>query len=175
MKSSSLSETIPNGALLSFRDRFTASPQFAKLYREGMDLVDRTAEYLDGAGRMESKCLTPPASLAYTSESIKLTTRLTQLASWLLVRRAISAGEITSAEAHSHRHRANLSPQSGLLPNGYSGLPEGFKKLIAESHRLYDRILRLEHLLNEGSLVNAESPSPVTHHIERIRLAFPAA
>jgi regulator of CtrA degradation len=175
MKSSGISESIPSGALLSFRDRFTASPQFAKLYREGMDLVDRTAEYLDGAGRLESKRLTPPASLAYTSESIKLTTRLTQLASWLLVRRAIAAGEITSAEAHAHRHRANLAPQSAILPNGYGGMPESFKKLIAESHRLYDRVLRLEHLLNEGSAVSAESASPVTHHIERIRLAFPAA
>ncbi len=175
MKSSRVSDGVSKGSLLSFRDRFTASPQFAKLYREGMDLVDETAEYLDGAGRLESRRLAPPAGLAYTSESIKLTTRLTQLASWLLVRRAITAGEITAAEAHTHRHRVTLTPQSSLRPEGFNALPETFKRLIAESHRLYDRIWRLERLLNDGLPVAEESGSPVTHHIERIRLAFPAA
>src|SRR5579871_2970656 len=109
--------------------------EFAKLYREGMALVERTAEYLDGAGRAESRELTPPASAAYTSESIKLTTRLTQVASWLLVRRAIAEGEITVAEAHTHRHRVRLVPQSGIRPEGFNALPETFKHLIAESHR----------------------------------------
>ncbi len=174
MKSSRVQE-LPNAALLSFGDRFTTSPQFTKLFREGMDLVEETAEYLDGAGRAESKHLTPPASLAYTSESIRLTTRLTQLASWLLVRRAIAAGEITAAEAHNHRHRVTLSPQSGLRPEGFSALPETFKRLIADSHRLHDRILRLERIFNDGAMPANESASPINGHIERIRLAFPAA
>ncbi len=172
MKNTPVSKHGDNGALLSFRDRFTTSPQFAKLYREGMALVEETAEYLDGLGRRESRRLTPPASLAYTAESIKLTTRLTQLASWLLVRRAIAEGEITAAQAHTHRHRVNLTPQSGTRPEGFNDLPETFKRLISDSHRLYDRILRLERLLSDGVVAN---DSPLTHHIERIRLAFPAA
>ncbi|MBI4725067.1 MAG: DUF1465 family protein [Rhodomicrobium sp.] len=175
MKSSRAVESRSSGALLSFRDRFTASPQFAKLYREGMDLVEETAEYLDRAGRMESKRLTPPASLAYTSESIKLTTRLTQLASWLLVRRAIAEGEITPAEAHTHRHRVTLVPQSGLRPEGFDALPETFKRLIDESHRLYGRILRLDRILSESYTAAGENASPISPQIERIRLAFPAA
>jgi len=175
MKSTCVSEDLPNAPLLSFGDRFTTSPQFAKLYREGMDLVEETAEYLDGAGRAEAKLLTPPASLAYTSESIRLTTRLTQLASWLLVRRAIAAGEITAAEAHNHRHRVTLSPQSTSRPEGFSALPETFRTLIAESHRLHDRILRLERILSAGATPANQSNSPINGQIERIRLAFPAA
>ncbi|MGO9174351.1 MAG: DUF1465 family protein [Rhodomicrobium sp.] len=175
MKSSTASGNRSSGALLSFRDRFTTSKQFAGLYREGMALVEETADYLDRAGRLESKQLTPPASIAYTSESIKLTTRLTQLASWLLVRRAIAAGEITAAEAHTHRHRVTLSAQSGIHPDGFNGLPETFKRLISESHRLYERILRLDRLLNEGYSAVEEGASPISPHIERIRLAFPAA
>jgi regulator of CtrA degradation len=175
MKSSKAAEIRSSGALLSFRDKFTASKQFANLYREGMDLVEETADYLDRAGRAESKRLTPPASIAYTSESIKLTTRLTQLASWLLVRRAIAIGEITPAEAHKHRHRVTLVPQSGLRPEGFDDLPEAFKRLISESHRLYARILRLDKLLSESYTAIGENASPISPHIERIRHAFPAA
>ena len=175
MKSSRAAENSSSGALLSFRDKYTASEQFAKLYREGMNLVEETAEYLDRAGRSEARQLTPPASLAYTSESIKLTTRLTQLASWLLVRRAIAMGEIAAAEAHTHRHRVVLAAQSGLRPDGFDALPSTFKHLIAESHRLYDRILRLDKLMNEGYSALEENASPITPQIERIRHAFPAA
>ncbi|ADP72390.1 protein of unknown function DUF1465 [Rhodomicrobium vannielii ATCC 17100] len=175
MKSFGVVNELPKAALLSFGDRFTTSPQFAKLYREGMDLVERTAEYLDGQGRAESKTLTPPASFAYSSESIRLTTRLTQLASWLLVRRAIAAGEITAAEAHNHRHRVTLSPQSTTLPEGFDALPKTFRFLIAESQRLHDRIMRLERIFSDGAVAANEMASPIGPQIERIRLAFPAA
>ncbi|MGA7324968.1 MAG: DUF1465 family protein [Rhodomicrobium sp.] len=175
MKSSRATGGKKSGSVLSFRDRFATSPQFAALYEEGMALVEETAEYLDRAGRMESKRLKPPASLAYTSESIKLTTRLTQLASWLLVRRAIALGEITFAEANNHRHRVTLAPQSHLRPDGFNALPETFKGLIDHSHRLHDRILRLDRLLNDGYSSAERSDSAVLPQIERIRLAFPAA
>ena len=175
MKSSCVPEQFQNAALFSFGDRFTTSPQFMKLFREGMDLVEETAEYLDGAGRVESKQLTPPASLAYTAESIRLTTRLTQLASWLLVRRAIASGEITAAQAHTHRHRVTLSHQSTARPEGFDALPETFRRLIAESYRLHDRIMRLERILG-GSPSPANKPaSPIDGHIERLRMEFPAA
>jgi regulator of CtrA degradation len=163
------------GALLSFRDKFIASQHFAALYREGMDLVEETAEYLDRLGRLESKRLTAQASIAYTSESIKLTTRLTQLASWLLVRRAIAMGEITASEAHTHRHKVTLAAQSSVHSDCFDELPETFRKLISESHRLYGRILRLDPLLSEGYSALADSASPISPQIERIKLEFPAA
>ncbi len=175
MKRTNAAETLPRGALLSFRDKFTCSAQFENRSREGMGLVEETADYLDRAGRLESRQLTPPASIAYTSESIKLTTRLTQLASWLLVQRAVAVGEITPAEVHTHRHRVTLAPQSGMLPDGFPALPETFKRLIAESHRVYDRILRLDRLMNEGYSAVEDNASPISPQIERIRLAFPAA
>ncbi len=168
-------EDRPNSALLSFRDKFISSRQFAQLYREGMDLVEETAEYLDRAGRLESKRLPAQASIAYTSESIKLTTRLTQLASWLLVRRAIAMGEITAAEAHTHRHKVTLVAQSSMLPECFDELPETFKSLITESHRLYGRVLRLDPLLSEGYSAIDGAASPISPQIERIKLEFPAA
>ena len=121
------------------------------------------------------KRLAPQVSIAYTSESIKLTTRLTQLASWLLVRRAIAVGEITAAEAHTHRHKVTLNAQSGARTECFEDLPEAFKQLIGESHRLYGRILRLDPLLCEGYSAMADGASPISPQIERIKLEFPAA
>ena len=39
------------GALVQFNERLTNSAAFSSLFREGMDLVEETAAYLDGAGR----------------------------------------------------------------------------------------------------------------------------
>ena len=64
-----------------------------------MALVERTASYLEGPGRAEAKRLAAPANVLYASESMRLTTRLLDLASWLLIRRALSVNlEDASAE-----------------------------------------------------------------------------
>ncbi len=80
-----LSETQP----VSFGERLANSQAFADLFRDGMALVEETATYLDGPGRAESKVLQRSAALAYATESMRLTTRLMQLASWLLLHRAV--------------------------------------------------------------------------------------
>ncbi len=50
-----------------------------------MTLVEETADYLDGDGRHAARELPRPASIVYATESMRLTTRLMQLASWLLL------------------------------------------------------------------------------------------
>ena len=80
---------------VSFGAKFARSDQFKTVFREGMALVEAAATYLDGDGRKEARKLRPPHSLAYATESMRLTTRLMQLASWLLIRRAVSEGELT--------------------------------------------------------------------------------
>ena len=75
--------------------RIVASGGFDALYREGMTLIEDVAAYLDGDGRSESRGLARDASFVYATESMRLTTRLMQLASWLLLQRAVNEGEIT--------------------------------------------------------------------------------
>ena len=77
---------------VSFGTKFAQSDQFKTVFREGMALVEAAATYLDGEGRKEARRLRPPHSLGYATESMRLTTRLMQLASWLLIRRAVSEG-----------------------------------------------------------------------------------
>jgi hypothetical protein len=73
---------------------FARSELFDRTFEEGMQLVEETAGYLDGAGRHDSKVLSRNAALGYATESMRLTTRLMQVASWLLVQRAVREGEM---------------------------------------------------------------------------------
>src|SRR6185295_14192749 len=84
---------------------FAKSEMFERTFKEGMGLVEETAAYLDGPGRAVSKRLSRAAALAYAGESMRLTTRLMQVASWLLVQRAVRDGEIPLIEAGSEKYR----------------------------------------------------------------------
>src|ERR1700723_1295191 len=100
--------SIETGAV-SFSERLANSQVFATLFRDGMALVEETATYLDGAGRTESKKLERSAALVYATESMRLTTRLMQLASWLLVHRAVKEGEMTLAQASKEKSKVRLA------------------------------------------------------------------
>src|SRR6202165_2435034 len=90
-------------ALVQFSERLTNSAAFGTLFREGMDLVEETAAYLDGAGRAEARALERSVSLTYATESMRLTTRLMQLASWLLLHRAVMEGEMTVTQVNREK------------------------------------------------------------------------
>ena len=96
-------------ALVQFSERLTNSAAFGTLFREGMDLVEETAAYLDGDGRTEAKALERSVSLTYATESMRLTTRLMQLASWLLLHRAVKEGEMTLTQANREKTKVKLS------------------------------------------------------------------
>ena len=82
-------EPARQSTTVSFGERFAASDQFDAIFREGMGLVERTAAYLDGQGRKEARALRGPVAVLYATESMRLTTRLLELASWLMIRRAL--------------------------------------------------------------------------------------
>src|SRR5665647_2009234 len=105
-----LSEAQP----VSFGERLANSQAFADVFRDGMALVEETATYLDGPGRAESKKLERAAALAYATESMRLTTRLMQLASWLLLHRAVKEGEMSLAQANKEKTKVKLSAADSL-------------------------------------------------------------
>src|SRR6266566_999220 len=92
-----------------FGQRLAGSQAFSGLFREGMALVEETAAYLDGPGRNESKLLERGGALAYATESMRLTTRLMQLASWLLLHRAVNEGEMSLAQASREKAKVKLA------------------------------------------------------------------
>jgi regulator of CtrA degradation len=163
-----------------FAESFVSSDQFAGLFREGMGLVEETATYLDGKGREDSKRLTRHGSLAYATESMRLTTRLMQLASWLLLQRAVGEGELSRLQAERDKARISLKDlQSSSSDDVLAALPPGLSALIARSSRLQERICHLDRQISESvaggprSAVPAENP--VNEQIARLRMAFVGA
>ena len=131
---------------------FTRSELFARTFREGMDLVEETAAYLDGPGRADSKKLPRDQALTYASQSMRLTTRLMQVASWLLVQRALKEEEMTGAEARQDRYRLApekeaLSATDQPLAGVAAALPAILLDLLARSESLHERIQKVEWAL----------------------------
>ena len=102
---------------VSFGARLASSSSFAGLFRDGMKLVEETASYLDGPGRKDSKRLDRSAALCYATESMRLTTRLMQLASWLLLHRAVNEGEMSLAQANKEKTKVKLAPGDPVDPD----------------------------------------------------------
>jgi len=74
--------------MISLAERMVFSDSFKPIYAEGMDMVEEAASYLDGEGREDARNLSRVAATLYAAESMRLTTRLMQVASWLLLQRA---------------------------------------------------------------------------------------
>lgn len=74
--------------MISLAERMVFSDSFKPIYAQGMDMVEEAASYLDGEGREEARNLSRVAATLYAAESMRLTTRLMQIASWLLLQRA---------------------------------------------------------------------------------------
>lgn len=125
---------------------FVQSELFARTFREGMTLVEETANYLDGAGREASRNLSRSAALVYAGSSMRLTTQLMQIASWLLVMRAVREGDMTVDEAGEEKYRLKpKEPQLGDLHE--EGLPETLIRLVVDAAQLYSRIARIDREL----------------------------
>ena len=131
-------------ALVQFSERLTNSAAFGTLFREGMDLVEETAAYLDGAGRTEAKALDRSVSLTYATESMRLTTRLMQLASWLLLHRAVKEGEMTLTQANREKTKVKLSAADPGPDDMIEKLPQQLQELIARSMALQAKVRRLD-------------------------------
>ncbi len=148
-------------APISFAQSFVASDAFRALFREGMGLVETTAAYLDGPGRDESKSLPRMLALAYASESMRLTTRLMQLASWLLLQRAVAEGEMSADDARRQKDKVRLAQQTPINgPDAIDALPAALQELIAQSLRLQARIRHLDDLM-EGRV--GQEPEAQNH------------
>jgi regulator of CtrA degradation len=162
-------------APISLVDRLQSSEQFDSLFKEGMALVERTATYLDGQGRRDAKGLASGVTVLYATESMRLTTRLLDLASWLLIRRALKQGEITEIEARMKRQSVKL--QALGRPShikGYEDLPTQFRALVEQSFVLLDKITHLDRALSPGVAqpVIAVGENPVSAQILRLNRAF---
>ena len=170
MKERSADEAAP----IYFGEKLASSQAFAGLFRDGMALVEETAAYLDGPGRQESKKLERSAALAYATESMRLTTRLMQLASWLLLHRAVKEGEMTLSQANKEKSKVKLAAGEPGDPDTFKLLPERLRGLIDRSKKLNDQVRRLDANISAPPLApdKPRGSNPVERQMGLLKAAF---
>src|ERR1700684_1469154 len=159
-------------ALVQLSERLTNSAAFGTLFREGMDLVEETAAYLDGVGRTEAKALDRSVSLTYATESMRLTTRLMQLASWLLLHRAVKEGEMTLAQASREKSKVRLAACDPGDAKSIALLPTKLQELIARSTKLQGEVRRLDATMHAPAPFKVAAGNPVERQLGLLRAAF---
>jgi len=153
------------------------SDSFKPLYADGMSLVEQTAEYLDGEGRAEAKVLPRHAATLYAAESMRLTTRLMQVASWLLLQRAANSGEMTRDQVASEKAKVKLDTVSARdEADAWQDLPQAFRELVDRSLSLQSLVRRMDdEIYGQAAAprqVGRRGANPVEDQISLLKTAF---
>jgi regulator of CtrA degradation len=165
MSIAELDENSLNGMTMQ---SFAGSAVFERTFEEGMSLVEEAARYFDGRGREEARHLSGSEAMLYSSESLRVTTRLMQAASWLLVQRAVHEGDMAAEDAANERYRLGSREIClGGRAEATEQVPGKLRDLLIRSESLYLRVARLEHLLTE-----AREQRGVQAQLARVQQAF---
>ena len=121
---------------------------FHRTYDETMALLIETRNYVAYQEAANMRALPPQARLQVSYESLRVTSRLTQVMAWLLAQKAVVAGELTreqlAGEAFALSGGTVCTDPSG---SDDDSLPNGLRSLLDRSHRLYIRVSRLDHMV----------------------------
>lgn len=134
------------------------------LYTEAMVLADEARSYFDSDRARE---ISPAdVAVAFSCESLKVTTRLMHVIAWLLNQKAIRAGEIHASDIMRELDELGYAPATDDWM--VQRMPEEARNLIMASEDLYYRVQRISsHIYAE------QENTPMPHRmIERLRQNF---
>lgn len=163
---------------VNLAEHFANSEAFKQLFQDGMGLVEESAAYLDGQGRENAKGLSRTSAMLYGSESMRLTTRLMQIASWLLLQRAHNEGEMNRAQLLEEKKKIRLDETSPQTDNhGWQDLPTEFLDLVSRSLALQSRVITLDKELYGHEIKQEPEPlnNPVGQQIDLLSTALGAS
>ncbi len=132
---------------------FATSAFFERTYGEAWTLLREARDYLALCEARGLKGIALMDRLRFSRESTRLTARLTAIMAWLLMQKAVAAGELEPHEVVSARHR--LLRRSVCLDDdgrNEGALPGGLASLMTRSHGLYLRIARFDELMARDAL-----------------------
>lgn len=136
------------------------------LYTEAMLLADETRAYFDREGRDARDALDPRTRVQFACEALKATTRLMHVIAWLLVRRAVDAGELTEREAGDPQRRlADPTPSDTAV---LGAMPSPARRLVMAGIDLYERVGRFA----DGIESPVTLSSPARALMQRLENAF---
>jgi len=167
-----------NANTIKLAERRLFSNSFKPLYNEGMALVEQAAEYLDGEGRASAKRLSRLGATLYAAESMRLTTRLMQIASWLLLQRAANSGEMTRDQVAAEKTKVRLDTASAQEDAaGWAELPQQFRAIVDHSLRLQALVRRMdEEIYGDEASPRFAAPrsagNPVSDQLNLLQTAF---
>ncbi len=124
---------------------------FNRTYEETLRLLEDTRLYMTYGRRGDRRPLSDLDRLRLSREAFRITTRLSEIMAWLLVQKAVHAGEIEPDEATRPEHR--LTHRRLCLEDRREecgALPPAMLDLLERSHRLYVRVARLDDLVTRG-------------------------
>lgn len=123
-----------------------------RTYDETLALMIEARNYLAYRAPHDRRTLDCVSRLKVSCEAFRVTSRLTQVMSWLMAQRAVEAEEITIEEACV---RFGLTCREVCLDDsshGDAALPAGLRSLMDRSHQLYLRIARLDDMVRRRTL-----------------------
>ena len=121
---------------------------FTPPYDEALDMIVEARNYMAFTEPRENRQCDGGRDLNYTTEALRVTSRLLQVIAWLKLVRAMQHGEISLEEVCLNRNR--LAGQDVCLATTIDGNfvpPTGLQSLLDRSHELYSRVSRLEQML----------------------------
>jgi regulator of CtrA degradation len=127
-----------------------ATEFFGKTYGEAMGLLVEARDYLTHREAIDRETLAAADRLRFCSETMRLTSRLTQVMAWLLAQRAVYEGEI-SAERALEGNDALAGLAICMKEDSADKLPQRLANLLDRSRRLYVRVARLDELVRRLS------------------------
>ena len=133
-------------------DANTSIAYFDNTFGEAMALAREAREYLAYQDSGEGSRLSPKLRLTVSCEAMRMTARLTQVVAWLLVQKAVHAGELTREQASQPRYRlGGQEVCQATSPVADEPLPDRLNDMLERSHRLYQRVVRLDAMLDRDA------------------------
>ncbi len=123
---------------------------FDATFQEALALTREAREYLAYQDGLDRRDMDAQGRLLASCESMRMTARLTQVMAWLLVQKAVHAGEMTPEDATAPELR--LSGQEVCAesdPRINDKLQPALLDLLDRSRLLYERVARLDAMLDE--------------------------
>ncbi len=122
---------------------------FDSTFDQAMALTREARDYLAYQEKADLESLSPVGRMAASCEAMRMTARMTQVVAWLLVQKAVHAGDLTREQAAETKFRlAGHEICDDIEPLAAEPLPERLAELLARSHQMYQRVARLDAMLD---------------------------
>jgi regulator of CtrA degradation len=108
---------------------------------------------------------------------MRLTTRLMQIASWLLLQRAANSGEMTRDQVASEKTKVRLDTASAQEDvAGWTELPDTFRDIVGRSLRLQSLVRRMDEEIYGGGRAASQrvraTANPVSEQLTLLNTVF---